>query len=87
MNLPLLATLSFNLLLAVAMLVRETSLRRSLQRLLRRLLSFGRNPMKRLIGKVLVAILIIVVTGCISSDVQSPTAVVPGLGRTRHRRR
>ena len=43
MNLPLLATLSFNLLLAVAMLVRETSLRRSLQRLLRRLLSFWRN--------------------------------------------
>jgi hypothetical protein len=43
MNLPLLATLSFNLLLAVAMLVRETSLRRSLQRLLRRLLSFGRS--------------------------------------------
>ena len=63
MNLPLLATLSFNLLLAVAMLVRETSLRRSLQRLLRRLLSFWRNALKRLIGKMLVAILIIVVTG------------------------
>jgi Flp pilus assembly protein TadD len=36
--------------------------------------------MKRLIRKMLVAILIIVVTGCISSDVQSPTAVVRGLG-------
>ena len=43
MNLPLLAMLSFALLLAVAMLVRETRLRRSLQRLLRRLLSFWRN--------------------------------------------
>ena len=43
MHLSLLAMLSFALLLTVAMLVRETRLRRSLQRLLRRLLSFWRN--------------------------------------------
>ena len=43
MNLLLPAMLSFALLLAVAMLVRETRLRRSLQRLFRRLLSFWRN--------------------------------------------
>ena len=43
MHVTLLAMLSIVLLLAVAMLVRETRLRRSLQRLLRRILSLWRN--------------------------------------------
>lgn len=43
MHASLLATLSFALLVTIAMLVRETRLRRSLQRLLRRLLSLWRN--------------------------------------------
>jgi hypothetical protein len=43
MHLSLLAMLSLALLLSVVMLVRETRLRRSLQRLLHRLLSLWRN--------------------------------------------
>jgi hypothetical protein len=44
MNLTIYTALSFALLLAVACLVRETKLRRSLQRLLARLFNLWRSP-------------------------------------------